>query len=81
LDWNNTPPVTFARVNTLRTDAAKLTAQWNSEGVRFVARNWEWVGDGLVFQLESHPPLASLASFRQEGFTFKTPARCWRYRN
>ncbi len=74
LDWNNTPPVTFARVNTLQTSAAKLAAQWNSEGVRFLARSWDWTGDGLVFQLESHPPLASLASFQQGWFYIQDPS-------
>ena len=33
LEWNNSPPPTFARVNTLRTTAAKLTARWLEEGV------------------------------------------------
>lgn len=74
LNWNNTPPVTFARVNTLRTDAAKLAAQWNSEGVKFLARSWDWTGDGLVFQLESHLPLASLASFQQGWFYIQDPS-------
>ena len=36
LEWNNTPPVTYARVNALKTDAVKLTAQWDREGVQFV---------------------------------------------
>jgi len=74
LNWNNTPPGTFARVNTLRTDTAKLTARWNSEGVKFLARSWDWTGDGLVFQLESHPPLASLASFQQGWFYIQDPS-------
>src|SRR6185503_19300823 len=55
LDWNNTPPVTFARLNSLRTDAAKLAAQWSTEGVKFLPRKWDWAGDELMFQLKSHP--------------------------
>jgi len=52
MDLNNTPPPTFARVNLLKTDPAKLAAQWEKERVKFVARTWDWTGDGLVFQLD-----------------------------
>ncbi len=42
LEWNNTPPKTFARVNTLKTDAAKLTERWREENVEcdFVRRDF-----------------------------------------
>src|SRR6266699_2445087 len=42
LAWNNTPPRTYARVNTLRTDAAKLLEAWRSEEIEydFVRRDW-----------------------------------------
>ena len=79
MEWNNSPPPTFARVNLLKTDAAKLAARWESEGVKFAARNWDWTGDGMVFQLDSHPPLAGLRSFQgRDCFTCRTRARCWR---
>jgi 16S rRNA (cytosine967-C5)-methyltransferase len=35
LEWNNTPPKTFARVNTLKTDAGKLLAKWRDENVEY----------------------------------------------
>jgi 16S rRNA (cytosine967-C5)-methyltransferase len=35
LAWNNTPPKTFARVNTLKTDAGKLLEQWRGENVEY----------------------------------------------
>jgi 16S rRNA (cytosine967-C5)-methyltransferase len=73
MDWNNTPPPTFARVNSLKTDAAKLADRWKSEGVKFVARNWDWTGDGTIFQLDSHPPLAGLRSFRDGLFYIQDP--------
>ncbi len=73
MDWNNTPPPTFARINSLRTDAAKLAERWKSEGVKFAARNWDWTGDGLIFQLDSHPPLAGLRSFREGLFYIQDP--------
>ncbi|MBI2925166.1 MAG: 16S rRNA (cytosine(967)-C(5))-methyltransferase RsmB [Verrucomicrobia bacterium] len=74
LEWNNTPPKTYARVNTLRTDAARLAAQWASEGVKFAARSWDWTGLDLVFELESHPSLADLPSFKQGLFYVQDPS-------
>ena len=74
LGANNTPPTTFARLNTLKTDATALAVQWQKEGVKFAARSWDWTGDGLVFQLESHPPLAGLRSFKQGWFYVQDPS-------
>ncbi len=74
MQLNNTPPPTFARLNTLKTDAATLATQWEFEGLKFVARSWDWTGDGLVFQLDSHPPLAALRSFRDGWFYVQDPS-------
>jgi 16S rRNA (cytosine967-C5)-methyltransferase len=35
LEWNNTPPKTYARVNLLKADPAKLLIQWRDEGVDY----------------------------------------------
>jgi 16S rRNA (cytosine967-C5)-methyltransferase len=35
LEWNNTPPPTFARVNTLKTDAGNLLEKWRDENVEY----------------------------------------------
>ena len=72
--WNNTAPGTFARVNTLKTDAAKLTARWETERVKFSARSFDWAGEGLVFQLDAHPPLATLRSFQDGWFYIQDPS-------
>jgi 16S rRNA (cytosine967-C5)-methyltransferase len=74
MQLNNTPPPTFARLNTLKTDAATLATQWEFEGLKFAARSWDWTGDGLVFQLDSHPPLAALRSFRDGWFYVQDPS-------
>ena len=74
LEWNNLAPYTFARVNFIKTDAEKLTKQWQSEGVKFTAKTYPWTDDGLVFQLDSHPPLADLPSFRQGLFYVQDPS-------
>ncbi len=35
LEWNNTPPKTFARTNRLKTDAGKLLEKWREENVEY----------------------------------------------
>jgi 16S rRNA (cytosine967-C5)-methyltransferase len=74
LDWNNRPPQVFARLNALRTDAGKLATQWRAEGVEYDAVVREWIGENLVFELKSFPPLASLPSFRQGLFYVQDPS-------
>jgi len=72
--WNNIPPATFARVNTLKIDAEKLLPIWRDENVEydFVRRNW--LEDNLVFELKSHPPLDKLPSFQQGFFYVQDPS-------
>src|SRR4029078_10159359 len=57
LEWNNTEPKVFARLNTIRSDANALLARWQSEGVSAEARSWDWTGEDLVWELESSPSL------------------------
>jgi 16S rRNA (cytosine967-C5)-methyltransferase len=73
LEWNNRPPPTFARRNDLKTDFPALAARWKEEGIEFEERQWDWTGPGLVFELRSHPPLASGASFRDGFFYVQDP--------
>ena len=93
LEWNNTPPKTFARVNTLKTDAGKLLEKWRDENVEydFVRSGGRQTAaflsevessgflpkaatlENLVFELKSHPPLSSLASFRDGWFYIQDP--------
>jgi 16S rRNA (cytosine967-C5)-methyltransferase len=69
LEWNNTPPPTFARLNGLKTDAATLTERWKAQGIGFAARQWDWTGENVVFELKSHPSLAEWEDF-QRGFFY-----------
>ncbi|HEX3628700.1 MAG TPA: 16S rRNA (cytosine(967)-C(5))-methyltransferase RsmB [Verrucomicrobiae bacterium] len=77
LEWNNTPPKIFARVNTLKTDAGKLLERWRNENVEydFVRRDFLSGPDreAIIFELKSHPPLASLESFRDGWFYVQDP--------
>jgi len=74
LEWNNTPPKTFARVNTLKTDAAKLVERWREENVEYDFCTRDWTGENLAFELKSHPPLNSLGSFRAGWFYIQDPS-------
>jgi 16S rRNA (cytosine967-C5)-methyltransferase len=74
LEWNNTPPLTFARVNTLRGDPRKLLDQWRQEGVEYGVFRRPWTGEDLVFELKSHPPLGALPSFQQGLFYVQDPS-------
>ena len=74
LEWNNTPPKTFARVNTLKTDAAKLVTRWREENVDYDFLTRDWTGENLAFELKSHPPLNSLGSLRDGWFYLQDPS-------
>jgi 16S rRNA (cytosine967-C5)-methyltransferase len=74
LDWNNTPPSVFIRVNTLKTTAAKLAGQFETEGVLFTPRACDWAPPDTVFELRSHPALPSLPSFQQGCFYVQDPS-------
>jgi len=74
LEWNNTPPKTFARVNTLKTDAAQLMERWRKENVESELCTRDWTGENLSFELKAHPPLNSLGSFRAGDFYIQDPS-------
>ena len=74
MTWNNTPPKIFARLNTLRADATKLIEQWRTERVDYDFKTWDWTGESVVFELKSHPPLATLKSFRDGWFYLQDPS-------
>jgi 16S rRNA (cytosine967-C5)-methyltransferase len=74
MEWNNTPPKTFARVNTLKADPGKLLAQWREEGVEYDFIRRDWMDENLVFELKSHPPLSRLPSFQQGWFYVQDPS-------
>jgi 16S rRNA (cytosine967-C5)-methyltransferase len=74
LEWNNTPPKTFARINTLKTDAAKLVERWREENVEYDFVTRDWTGENLAFELKAHPPINSLGSFRDGWFYIQDPS-------
>ena len=74
MTWNNTVPKTFARVNTLRAEPAKLLIQWRDEAVDYDFFRRDWFDENLVFELKSHPPLHRLSSFQQGLFYIQDPS-------
>ncbi|MGA2866078.1 MAG: 16S rRNA (cytosine(967)-C(5))-methyltransferase RsmB [Verrucomicrobiota bacterium] len=74
MEWNNTTPGTFARLNTLKADPAMLLARWRQEDVQYEPVCRDWVEENRVFELKSHPPLARLPSFQQGLFYVQDPS-------
>ncbi len=74
LAWNNSPPPTFARLNTTRTNAEKIILQWREEGVEYDFFARDWLEEHLMFRLKSHPALETLPSFRQGLFYVQDPS-------
>ena len=74
MDWNNQPPKIFARVNTLKGDAAGLLTRWREENVEYDFVPRDWLAENQVFELKSHPPLAGLQSFRDGLFYVQDPS-------
>ena len=74
MTWNNTPPKTFARINTLKADPAKLLEQWRHEDVIYDFFSRDWIEQNLIFELKEHPPLARLPSFQQGLFYIQDPS-------
>jgi 16S rRNA (cytosine967-C5)-methyltransferase len=74
MEWNNTPPKAFARVNALKADPGKLLAQWRDEDVEYDFIRRDWLEENLVFELKSYPPLNRLPSFQQGLFYIQDPS-------
>ncbi|HVM51498.1 MAG TPA: 16S rRNA (cytosine(967)-C(5))-methyltransferase RsmB [Candidatus Acidoferrum sp.] len=74
MTWNNTPPKTYGRVNTLKATAEALLPQWREENVEYDFAGYDWVEEHSVFELKAHPPLARLPSFQQGLFYVQDPS-------
>jgi 16S rRNA (cytosine967-C5)-methyltransferase len=74
MEWNNTPPKAFARVNTLKADPGNLLAQWRNEEVEYDFVRRAWLDENMVFELKSHPLLSRLPSFQEGLFYIQDPS-------
>jgi 16S rRNA (cytosine967-C5)-methyltransferase len=89
LEWNNTPPKTFARLNLAMRQPRRHPDEKLRHGVPekilrgdrsrmnveydFVTRDWIRA-ENLAFELKSHPPLAALESFQKGWFYVQDPS-------
>ena len=74
MEWNNQPPPTFVRVNRLLTEPQRLVRRWQDEGVDTTPINHEWAEPDNLYRLRRHPPIESLASFREGCFYVQDPS-------
>ncbi len=74
LAWNNTPPLTYARVNALRAEPDSLREQWAREKVEAKLLPAPWAAETLIYELKSFPSLASLPSFTNGLFYIQDPS-------
>lgn len=79
LEWNNTPPFTYARLNTIKTAAGPLLERWHEEqveheNIEYDFGHWDWIGESTVFRLKSHPSLVRLGSLRDGWFYVQDPS-------
>lgn len=75
LEWNNTPPATHIRVNTLKTTAAALIERWRlRESVEYDLTPCAWAEEGQVLTLKTHPPFHAMGSFQEGGFYVQDPS-------
>ena len=74
MEWDNTPPKTFARVNLLRTTPDVLLRQWGKEEVEFGLLSRDWLEESSMFELKSHPALGTMPSFQQGMFYIQDPS-------
>jgi 16S rRNA (cytosine967-C5)-methyltransferase len=74
LEWNNTPPLTCARVNSLKIDSERLLERWRRENIACRSLRRDWFENNLVFELKSHPALPEMPSFKQGCFYVQDPS-------
>lgn len=75
LQWNNAPPPTFARLNTLKADAGQILQRWREEdGVVYDFFRRDWVAENLVFVLKEHRMLNRMGTFRDGWFYVQDPS-------
>lgn len=74
LEWNNRPPRTYVRINTLKMNMGELTSLWAQEQVEFAPASFDWIDAGTAFELKAHPSMTSLKSFKGGGFYVQDPS-------
>ena len=55
-------------------EVGDFLAFWRDEGVEYDFVSRDWTGDGLAFELKSHPPLTMMESFQKGWFYIQDPS-------
>lgn len=75
LEWNNTPPPTYARVNSARVSPGELLRVWREEeDVEYDLTSFSWIPENTVFRLKAHPSIESMPSFQKGWFYIQDPS-------
>src|SRR5690606_4466729 len=74
LEWNNSSPVTYARLNSIKGNSESLRRAWAEEGVEYESANFAWAPVNASYKLLKHPPLAEMKSFTDGLFYIQDPS-------
>lgn len=74
LQWNNNPPPTYARVNTLRTTPSRLIERWREEEVDYDFCYRDWLPENLFFEIRSPARITELGSWKDGWFYIQDPS-------
>jgi 16S rRNA (cytosine967-C5)-methyltransferase len=75
LAWDNQAAEIYARVNTLRTDPARLLERWRmEENLDYDFFRGDWVAENLVFRIAPQRPVTDYGSFREGWFYVQDPS-------
>ena len=73
MEWNNSPPPVFARLNKLKGTREELLSKWAEEKVEHAEFACPWTKEQIVFQLMT-PSVAGLPSFQEGWFYIQDPS-------
>jgi 16S rRNA (cytosine967-C5)-methyltransferase len=74
LEWDNTPPGVFARVNRLKTTPEALLSAWKAEGIEARPVEREWLPSGAVFSVSGEGAWTASTCFQAGHFYLQDPS-------
>ena len=74
LEWNNTIPKVFARINQLVIPVSEMLNRWDHEEIQYRKYQQEWFSEHSIYELLAFPRLTQLASFHDGCFYIQDPS-------
>lgn len=74
MEWNNSPPPVYARINTLRASKGEVLSRWADEGVAVEEMQFDWLPENTLYKFISHPTMSKLESFQRGMFYVQDPS-------